>query len=152
MSSSVEREGIEVKDAMDFILGGHSEFTIKNLNSGKEFKYKVTEASDKKGMFFIKVLMNGSYQYAGYLKVDSYGMYYTKGKKGILEGNSEPIKGITWAIRKGKRPLPRPMIMYHHGRCACCGRALDDEKSIERGFGPVCWDRLQAREEAMNND
>lgn len=30
------------------------------------------------------------------------------------------------------------------GTCARCGRGLKDPESVERGFGPVCWARVQA--------
>lgn len=28
------------------------------------------------------------------------------------------------------------------GSCACCGRAIENEASVERGMGPVCWSKL----------
>lgn len=28
------------------------------------------------------------------------------------------------------------------GRCAVCNRTLEDEVSVARGIGPVCWDRV----------
>ncbi|GAA0415284.1 MULTISPECIES: DUF6011 domain-containing protein [Virgibacillus] len=32
-----------------------------------------------------------------------------------------------------------------HTECATCGRRLKDKKSIERGYGPVCYEKhLQA--------
>lgn len=27
------------------------------------------------------------------------------------------------------------------GKCACCGRALDNKESVERGIGPICADK-----------
>lgn len=30
------------------------------------------------------------------------------------------------------------------GRCGVCGRTLEDEVSVARGIGPVCWGRLSA--------
>lgn len=38
---------------------------------------------------------------------------------------------ITAAIDYGKQT----------GVCACCGRDLEDEKSVERGIGPICYDK-----------
>jgi len=34
--------------------------------------------------------------------------------------------------------------IWHEGRCGCCGRKLTVPESIDRGIGPVCWDRLGA--------
>lgn len=31
--------------------------------------------------------------------------------------------------------------------CGKCGRPLKDPKSIERGFGPTCWAKVQADQE-----
>ncbi len=30
------------------------------------------------------------------------------------------------------------------GRCGVCGRTLEDEVSVARGIGPVCWGRISA--------
>ncbi|WP_337970224.1 DUF6011 domain-containing protein [Virgibacillus salexigens] len=29
----------------------------------------------------------------------------------------------------------------NHTECATCGRKLKDKKSIERGYGPVCYEK-----------
>ena len=137
-------EKTEVQNVSEFILGGHAEFTIKNTNSGTAYKYKVTEAKKKKGLFYVSVANGNSYEYAGFISVESNGFQYCRGRNGSLDSNTDPIKGLTWSLRKGNRPLPRPMIMLHHGKCAHCGKKLDDETSVLRGFGPVCWDRIQS--------
>lgn len=31
--------------------------------------------------------------------------------------------------------------------CGKCGRPLKDQKSLERGFGPTCWGKMQAARE-----
>jgi hypothetical protein len=39
--------------------------------------------------------------------------------------------------------------------CGRCGRELKDKASIKRGFGPVCWAKVQAEEanaEAQKED
>ena len=33
--------------------------------------------------------------------------------------------------------------------CQRCGRTLTNEKSIERGFGPVCWAKVKRTEEFL---
>lgn len=35
-------------------------------------------------------------------------------------------------------------------KCARCNRALKDPESIERGFGPICWAKVQAEDRGMN--
>ena len=34
----------------------------------------------------------------------------------------------------------------HNGKCSHCGRNLIDPESVERGIGPVCWERLNRKE------
>ena len=133
----------EVKDTFQFIFGGKAEFTIMNMDSKKGFKYKVTQCRDKKELFFVKVKDGAEWEYAGYITMkDEQSCSYKRGNKGTRDFNDPAINGLAWAVRKGHNPLPRPMIMMHHGKCACCGKKLDDAVSVARGFGPVCWDRL----------
>ncbi|WP_153400967.1 DUF6011 domain-containing protein [Gracilibacillus oryzae] len=38
--------------------------------------------------------------------------------------------------------------MGSNGACATCGRKLIDKKSMERGFGPVCYEKyLKAKQQ-----
>lgn len=138
-------ESTEVMTPFSFMFGGKASFSIVNMKSGTTYKYRVSCPKDSKDMFFVRVAnKSDSYKYAGFIKFDETGhrFKYVKGNKGTLDRTDDPIKGIIYAISKGNKPLPRPMIMVHHGKCACCGRSLDDAESVRRGFGPVCWDRL----------
>jgi len=36
-----------------------------------------------------------------------------------------------------------PIIGEGGIRCQRCGRALTNPKSIERGYGPVCWQKIE---------
>ena len=137
----------EVTMAKDFIFGGKADFTIKNVVSNIEYKYKVNKSKNKskdgKELFFVKVKNGHDFVYAGYIcKFVDGTFFYSKGKKGTLDNTAPAIKGIIYAINRGNNKLPHPMTMIHHGRCACCGRKLDDDESIERGFGPICWKHI----------
>lgn len=135
----------EVHNVTDFVFGGNSEFTIANMNTGEGCKYKVRQCKDNKNLFFVRVKDGSEWEYAGFITRKDEGMYYKKGNKGTRDFEDPDIKGLTWALVKGRNSeLPNPIIMMHHGRCACCGKKLDDAISVSRGFGPVCWDRLQA--------
>lgn len=136
----------EVSVSKSFILGGNSEFTIKNENSGTEYKYHVKIAKNtvnSKQVYFVSTKDSSDWVYSGFITVNSDGtISYTKGAKGALDINTPQIKGIMWALNKGDNPLPKPMVLLHHGRCAKCGKSLDDDLSVERGFGPVCWKNM----------
>ena len=139
----------EIMNPLNFLLGGRAEFTIKNIDSGVGFKYKVTKSKNyqskngKGHMYFVKVKSGSGWVYAGFLKEYDGKFYFGKGNKGNLEENSLEIKGLMYAIKHGNSILPRPMVMIHHCKCASCGKKLDDEESIQRGFGPVCWNRAK---------
>lgn len=137
----------EVHDVLEFVFGGNAEFTIANMNTGKGCKYKIRQCKDNKKLFFVRVKDGSEWEYAGFItKEDDGRLHYKQGNKGTRPFEDVDIKGLSYAIVKGRNSeLPHPMIMMHHGRCACCGKKLDDAVSVSRGFGPVCWDRLQAR-------
>lgn len=136
----------EVKNARNFIFGGNAEFTIKNIVSSKEYKYNIRKSKNKyedKELFFVRVKNGKDFEYAGCIFKFLNGKFvYNKGKKGNLDITDPAIKGIIYAINRGNNALPHPMKMIHHGHCACCGRKLDDDESIERGFGPICWKNI----------
>lgn len=140
----------EVTTSRRFILGGKSEFTIENLSTGTYYKYKVTKSKDNENLFFVRVMgENGKWFYAGYLNLQ-YGWYrqgrngnlqhgcYRQGRNGKLGPDTPQIRGLLYALRR-EEGLPRPMILMHHGRCACCGHKLNDPISVARGIGPDCW-------------
>ncbi len=136
----------EVNSASTFIFGGNAEFTIRNVESGNGYKYKVRKGklrqNDKNEVFFVKVKNGQHWEYAGYVVRTATAFFYNQGKRGTLPVTSPAIKGLVYALNKGANPLPAPMTMTHHGRCAHCGRKLDDEVSVARGFGPVCWKQM----------
>jgi hypothetical protein len=146
MGTLKNKELCEVQPTHSFILGGNSEFTIENLNSGTKYAYRVKVSPNNKNLFFVytnditedEEIIN---VYAGFLQRDARsGMIrYNRGAKGKLDDDTPQIKGIIYALRAGDQPLKRPMILYHHGRCAKCNRKLTDADSIARGFGPECW-------------
>ena len=139
---------IEVYDAQRFILGGKAEFTIENLKSKVSYKYKVVQSDKNPQIFFVRVAESTSFEYAGFFTLNGI-VTYGKGKKGTRDANDPAIRGLLWALKKGHNGLPRPMIMFHHGRCACCGKKLNDPESVQRGIGPVCWERVMNKEAAM---
>lgn len=52
-------------------------------------------------------------------------------------------KGAIYRLTAGDRLSPEEAARYGQvtGRCACCGRELTNEESIERGIGPICWEK-----------
>lgn len=133
----------EVNTPYSFIFGGNSEFSIQNLDNGVVYRYLVKKAKDSESMYFVYVQDGRNWSYAGYLRRYKDGSYkYDAGNKGNYAAGEAPIRGLLFALRYHNSILPKPMSMYHHGKCALCGRELKDRESVYRGFGPECWKRI----------
>jgi len=37
-------------------------------------------------------------------------------------------------------------VMYDEGTCKRCGRKISDELSLDRGYGPKCYEKVQTEE------
>lgn len=132
---------VEVKTPIDFIFGGKAEFSIWNTNSGTKYDYKVY-AAEGKNFYFVRTMIDGEMKYAGFIINNNGQFVYKRGNKGLLDADAPQIKGIMYCLSFNNNPLPMPMCMTHHGKCAKCGRSLKDAVSVERGFGPDCWKML----------
>ena len=128
-----------------FILGGKSEFTVLNTVNGIEYKYHI-KSNKEHDTWFVNVKIAGSFKYAGFIKRNQHnGLYqYARGKKGSMDASNVAIKGLFWVLNHADNMNPAVKVI-HHGKCACCGKALTDEQSIVRGIGPVCYDRVMRR-------
>lgn len=133
-------ENIDVMIPRDFIFGGNANFTLLNENSNISYQYVIKRCKDNNKMFFVSVKEGREpLTYAGYMVViNENTIAYQTGKKGNRSRTDPAIKGLEYAIVHGKATLPSPMRMYHHGKCACCGKKLTDEESIRLGIGPYC--------------
>lgn len=132
----------EIENTKSFILAGNAEFKITNLNSNNHFIYHVTKSDNNSHLYFVNVKEGHSWVYAGFLSENNDNITYKQGNKGSLQDNSPAIKGLLWAIKHGNKPLTRPMVLTHLGKCAYCHKKLTDDISIQRGFGPVCWKKM----------
>lgn len=136
--------------ALNYMFGGRSEFVIENVNTGNRFLYQIYQSQQYKNCFFVyaKKITTDSDEISrrnqsGYI-TRSYNHYvYSQGKYGKLKAKAKPIVALMYTIdRLQKHNLPECVAVKHTGRCALCGRRLTDDKSIERGFGSVCWQML----------
>lgn len=142
-----------LKDPLKFMFAGKAIFTIKNLDTGNRFTYKIERPKDRlthvtRGPWFIKVLTgpdNGAhYKYLGcvwvhpsrYPKV----LDYSHGRKSKISIEAPSVVAFRWTLARlqSGRPMPEAFSIYHEGRCGRCGRRLTVPESIESGFGPNC--------------
>ena len=41
-------------------------------------------------------------------------------------------------VKPDNSKMPKPKYI----RCIRCGRVLKDDESKERGYGPICWEKM----------
>lgn len=131
----------------DFILGGHSIFTVTNP-TGEYYTYRVNavEGKDKRVRYFVGLLTGpdntSDYTYLGALNIYEGIVVLTNASKYTKE--SKPYRVVNWLVEliwAGKE-LPSGYTMRHIGRCAACGRPLTTPESLVSGFGPICREKI----------
>ena len=129
----------------DFIFGGKSIFTIRNVNTGNRFTYKLTrKKSLKEGdddVVFVKVLM-GADNTSDYTFIGTVFRRetYKHSSKSPFGADVMSTKAIEWVVRN-VNSLPPNIEVWHEGKCGRCGRKLTVPESIQSGFGPECATR-----------
>jgi len=118
----------------------NSTFTILNDATDIRYTYKVTQLKES-DVFFVSFL-NGSdnessFGYIGILTKN--GFKHTKKSK--VSSDAIVFKSFNWLwdVLENNKSVPSSFHFYHEGKCAKCGRKLTTPQSIERGFGPVCF-------------
>lgn len=126
----------------EFVKGGNATFTIKNDKTNVRYTFKVKKAN-KDDIFFVSSLYGSNnecdYNYMGIITKQG---VYKLTKKSHVKPDSTVNRAFAWfwnKIKFNNPSFPESFHFYHEGRCAKCGRKLTTPESIERGFGPVCW-------------
>mgnify|MGYP001294597965 FL=1 len=136
-----------LEKVMTYIFGGRSLFTLISLKSGKHLVFQVKKDKKNFKLFYVWSRVTEpntrrtALKYLGMIIYDLKENRFTKTTKSAgIEGDLH-FKVFSWywnMLNKHNR-LPTTAKLYHHGRCAVCGRKLTDPESIERGIGPICW-------------
>jgi len=134
----------------EFCLGGHAVFTVQNDATGEHrtYKIKVSKPNPRypNPAFFVGLLAGpdnvSSYQYLGMLNATTGAVTLTR--KSRMTDDSKAVKGVRWTLAKiwNNLEIPEGIQVRHVGKCGCCGRALTEPESLDRGIGPICWGRL----------
>jgi len=125
-----------------FIKGGNAIITVKNVNTGNRFTFKIRKKENTP--YFVSVLTgtdnNSCYTYIGILNPKGE-FILTKGSKHSAEAQS--VQVAKWYFPRAiHQVLPEFISTHHEGRCGCCGKKLTVPESIELGFGPYCAGQL----------
>jgi hypothetical protein len=157
---NLQTHKLDNADALAFILGGNSTFTLKSLQSGNHFTYKVNDSKRRDKytgknerypfLKFINVRIGASYVYMGTIQFRN-GDWFFILDQGRKAGNGKPerraevlatqkeVVAFTFVWERLWEGRTMPMLeFWAAAQCCRCGRKLTDEKSIEVAMGPVC--------------
>lgn len=157
-------------DALAFMLGGSAWFTLKSLNTGKDFSYGIVDSYNYEGhglnrkkvanpdLKFVYLFIGANqavqgkdYAYMGWIRKMNNGQWvYNFGQaKSKLDPNHPGEKAFSFVFHSFLNGTKLPTLeIWHQGICACCGKRLKLSESIELGWGPVC---MKKRKEALEN-
>jgi len=135
---------------LEFVMGGHAYFTLKNAETGVRFTYRVGIPEDQKqetaSIWFVGLLTgsdnNSDYSYIGHIRLnqETSKYYFVHGKKSKIGADAPGVvafsKVFNGLLANGIT-LPK-LEIWHEGRCCRCGRKLTVPESIESGIGPEC--------------
>lgn len=125
-----------------FMFGGNSTFTIQKDNNHFTYKIYKKKTDDGAKIYHLYLKKSNKGTYCGYFKVVGNRLTFRHSSKYDIKKDDEQMNFLLSVIHNRKN-LPENITVCHNGRCAHCGRMLTDPKSIERGFGPECWDKAK---------
>lgn len=148
----METAVISIENALDFIMGGNSHFTVKrNTPAGEEhftFKILKCEPENQPEYFRLSLLVGpdnvNNYRKIGIIK-EINGMpkiEYTG--SAIKPPAFNMIEKVYYNLLFTQYDMLSNYQIWHTGRCCVCGRLLTVPESIERGKGPECWSKTNA--------
>lgn len=139
-------------DALTFIFGGKSRFTLTSTVSGKSFTFRVDAPKDREtgqidhSIRFVKVLngpdnsWNGDWLFLGFIRE---GGGLAGGRKGHPDAPS--FRALDWTLEQlAAGSIPSALEIRHEGKCCRCGRTLTVPSSIDTGIGPECAKNMAA--------
>jgi len=130
-----------VDDVKHFCFGGHAHFTLESKATGQRYTFEISKKEFGDNIYwFAAVLTNGDqYTYLGKL-ISKGTLQFTA--KSRLSDDAPAVKALRWFLQALQaNTIPESVVIYHSGKCGCCGRELTDPESIRCGIGPVCRER-----------
>lgn len=143
------------REALTFIGGGNSVFTIKSLKTNKHFTYKVSKGKEDNSPYFVRVLAGPdnqnweASQYIGFLPRMWQFNFLVEGKDPLVvgkkgKGMAPSFKALDYVLRNllisddDDNLEDRKFEIMHEGHCCRCNRPLTHPDSLKNGIGPEC--------------
>lgn len=136
---------LEGEHIREFALAGKAILTLRSVETGTRFTYKIT-ANDAGTHHFVKLLAGSDneadYRYIGFIRD---GSFRHGGAKSFAKHDAPGVVAVGWFVRNflNTRQSIVParaakLEVWHEGHCGRCGRRLTVPESIETGLGPEC--------------
>ena len=130
------------ENIIKFMFGGNCTFTIQNGNSHYTYKIYRKQTNDNSKIYHLYLKKSNKGTYCGYFKIVNKKLTFKHNGKYDIDGDNDQMNFLLKVIHE-RNNLPEDVHVCHCGRCAHCGRKLTDPKSMERGFGPECWQKVK---------
>ena len=131
------------KELWDYIHGGKGVITLyAPAPSQTHHSYLFSSPADRDefpdDVIFVYAIHENKRFYIGMLEQKSFRLT----RRSRFHRDTDIVRGAYYIVRMAldQNALSRtPMILYNNGRCAVCGRKLEDEKYIKIGIGRKCF-------------
>lgn len=124
-----------------YLHGGKGTLTLVSPRSYKAHKYAFCKPSNEREFpedtIFVYVIHNERKMYLGMLS----GCDLRRTTRSSFGEDTEAMKGARYIVKMSMRQDvvdAKKMLLYHSGKCCCCGRRLDSTKALAAGIGSKC--------------
>lgn len=129
---------------LDYLLSGNAFFTIES--SSKNIRYTYSMTRKKKTQPYYKVTRlygpnnEKDYRYVGVFNVETFFFHFNKLDK--KDKCAQLLLALFTIICSEHLQWPPACRFYKAKRCGLCHRLLTTVESIERGYGPHCYELM----------
>ncbi len=139
------RKCMNKEEIKRFIFAGKASITMFSTEYDFKMVYRVISSSkNNKKMWFVSInaeeLPKTRWLYVGYVPDHNHFALVTTKNSKFAQFDKEWFVFV-WLLGVALGIYEHLSIVRvtHNDFCGRCGHHLTDDKSVERGFGPVCW-------------
>lgn len=137
---------IPVENVREYALAGNSTITVQSKSTEKHFTFKIRASKAKPGkpkVHFVSVLTGPNnkkdYTFFGTIFADG---RIVRSQESPITDTAPSVQAFRWMWRSSAENLAKHSEVFHHGRCARCGRKITNPDSLKSGYGPECAEKL----------